>query len=75
MSKDSNAIAFLFSILLFPEIAKKSKEELLEYVEVIKESGKITDEEYQKAIKFVEDTDELKQMIREKYKSENENNE
>lgn len=71
MNEDSNPIAFLFSLLLFPEIATKSKEELLEYVDIIKNSGKITEEEYQKAIKFVEDTDELKQMLKEKLNGKN----
>ena len=71
MTEGQNAIAFLFSIVLFPEIAEKSKEELLEYVEIIKNNGKITDEEYQKAIKFVEDTDELKQILKEKLSGKN----
>ena len=47
MTEKPNGIAFLFSVLLFPELMSKSKEEMIEYVDVIKDSGKITEEEYQ----------------------------
>ena len=64
MTEKPNGIAFLFSVFLFPELATKSKEEIIEYVDVIKSNGKITDEEYQKAIKFVDDIEELKEIIK-----------
>ena len=48
MAEKPNGIAFLFSVLLFPELMSKTKEEMIEYIDAIKNSGKITEEEYQK---------------------------
>ena len=63
MTEKPNGIAFLFSVLLFPELMSKSKEEMIEYVDVIKDSGKITEEEYQKALEFLDNVYDLKETI------------
>lgn len=63
MTKKPDGIAFLFSVLLFPELLNKTKEETIEYVDVIKESGKITDEEYRKALEFLDNIYDLKETI------------
>lgn len=64
MTEKPNGIAFLFSVLLFPELLSKTKEETIEYVDVIKDSGKITEEEYQKALEFLDNIYDLKERIR-----------
>lgn len=64
MSEKPNGIAFLFSVLLFPELMSKTKEETIEYVDVIKESGKITEEEYRKALEFLDNIYDLKETIK-----------
>lgn len=64
MTEKPNGIAFLFSVLLFPELMSKTKEETIEYVDVIKESGKITEEEYQKALEFLDNIYDLKETIK-----------
>ena len=64
MTEKPNGIAFLFSVLLFPELLRKTKEETIEYVDVIKDSGKITEEEYQKALEFLDNIYDLKETIK-----------
>lgn len=64
MTEKPNGIAFLFSVLLFPELMSKTKEETIEYVDVIKDSGKITEEEYQKALEFLDNVYDLKEVIK-----------
>lgn len=64
MTEKPNGIAFLFSVLLFPELLSKTKEETIEYVDVIKDSGKITEEEYQKALEFLDNIYDLKETIK-----------
>lgn len=64
MTEKPNGVAFLFSVLLFPELLSKTKEETIEYVDVIKESGKITDEEYRKALEFLDNIYDLKETIK-----------
>ena len=64
MTEKPNGIAFLFSVLLFPELLSKTKEETIEYVDVIKESGKITEEEYQKALEFLDNIYDLKETMK-----------
>lgn len=64
MTEKPNGIAFLFSVLLFPELMSKTKEETIEYVDVIKDSGKITGEEYQKALEFLDNIYDLKETIK-----------
>lgn len=64
MTEKPNGIAFLFSVLLFPELMSKTKEETIEYIDVIKDSGKITEEEYQKALEFLDNIYDLKETIK-----------
>lgn len=64
MTEKPNGIAFLFSVFLFPELMSKTKEETIEYVDVIKDSGKITEEEYQKALEFLDNIYDLKETIK-----------
>lgn len=64
MTEKPNGIAFLFSVLLFPELMSKTKEETIEYVDVIKDSGKITEEEYRKALEFLDNIYDLKETIK-----------
>lgn len=70
MTEEPNGIAFLFSVLLFPELLNKSKEETIEYVDVIKDSGKITEEEYQKALEFLDNIYDLKETIKKELKQD-----
>lgn len=64
MTEKPNGIAFLFSVLLFPELMSKTKEEMIEYIDVIKDSGKITEEEYQKALEFLDNIYDLKETMK-----------
>ena len=68
MTEKPNGIAFLFSVLLFPELMSKTKEETIEYIDVIKDSGKITEEEYQKALEFLDNIYDLKETIKKELK-------
>lgn len=70
MTEKPNGIAFLFSVLLFPELLSKTKEEMIEYVDVIKDSGKITEEEYQKALEFLDNVYDLKETIKEELEND-----
>lgn len=70
MTEKPNGIAFLFSVLLFAELMSKSEEETIEYVDVIKDSGKITEEEYQKALEFLDNVYDLKEMIKKELKQD-----
>lgn len=70
MTEKPNGIAFLFSVLLFPELLSKTKEETIEYVDVIKDSGKITEQEYQKALEFLDNVYDLKETIKKELKQD-----
>ena len=70
MTEKPNGIAFLFSVLLFPELLSKTKEETIEYVDVIKDSGKITEEEYRKALEFLDNIYDLKETIKKELENE-----
>lgn len=62
----SEVVALLFSIFMYPQLSKMSKEELIDFAKEIKERGDMTEEQYQKAVEFVEKIDELKQIIKNK---------
>jgi hypothetical protein len=62
----SEGVALLFLIFMYPQLSEKSKEELIDYAKEIKERGDMTEEQYQKAIEFIDKIEELKQMIKNK---------
>lgn len=70
MIEKPNGIVFLFSVLLFPELMSKTKEEMIEYIDAIKNSGKITEEEYQKALEFLDNIYDLKETIKKELKKD-----
>lgn len=69
MITGSDGVAMIFSMFLFPELMNKSKEEMIDYANTIKENGKITDKEYQKALDFINKVDEIKQILKDRLKN------
>lgn len=66
----SEGVALLFCIFMYPQFSEKSKEELIDYAKEIKERGDMTEEQYQKAVEFINKIDEIKQRIKNKKENE-----
>lgn len=66
----SEGVALLFCIFMYPQFSEKSKEELIDYAKEIKERGDMTEEQYQKAVEFIDKIEELKQTIKSKKENE-----
>ena len=62
----SEGVALLFCIFMYSQFSEKSKEELIDYAKEIKEREDMTEEQYQKAVEFINKIDEIKQMIKNK---------
>lgn len=66
----SEGAALLFCIFMYPPFSEKSKEDLIDYAKEIKERGDMTEEQYQKAVEFINKIEELRQTIKNKKENE-----
>ena len=65
MSENSNkGLSIIFSMLLMPELVNKSKEDLVECVDVLKSAGKINNDQYKQSIEFIDNIQELKKGLK-----------
>lgn len=65
MSENSNkGLSIIFSMLLMPELVNKSKEDLVECVDILSSAGKINNDQYKQSIEFIDSIQELKKGLK-----------